>query len=90
MFHVCPVCGQGFEARTSNERFCSQKCKNRFFYLGNKKSKVPPESRICAECGKTFIPKTKRSRFCSRNCGEKNRKRREYHEQRARVLAAKA
>ena len=89
MYHVCEQCGKGFDARTNNEHYCSEKCKKRHYYLLNRKSTAPQETRVCEECGKLFRPKTKRSRFCTRECAEKNRHRRDYNAKRTRILEKK-
>ena len=88
MYHICEQCGKEFEARTNNEHYCSEKCKNQHYYQQNRKSIAPQETRICKECGKAFKPKTKRSYFCSRDCAEKNRHRRDYNAKRNRVPEA--
>lgn len=85
MYHICEECGRGFEASRSGERFCSQACKNRYYYRKNHISEAPREIRVCEECGKEFKPKTKRSRFCCRVCAERKRNRSNFYAKRNRV-----
>lgn len=61
----CEVCGSEFTKRTTNQKFCSNKCKSQ--YRRNKG--FDNVTRICEECGKEFIiNKYSRTKFCSRSC----------------------
>lgn len=71
----CLCCGKAFDVVKHNQKFCCEKCRNK--YHNDKKKKDNPKRR-CIICGKWYTPFHKRQITCaSKECVrilEKNRK----------------
>jgi len=59
---ICVQCGNEFEAKRSDAKFCSDKCRKR-----NKRGTV--ETKTCLICGKQFPTDGKRE-YCPGACSE--------------------
>ena len=67
--HICPVCGNNFEAKRSNTVYCSEKC---YSYSRRHKPKTTkPDSLTCPQCGKNFKPEKKNQKYCCHKCQRK-------------------
>ena len=59
----CVVCGDDFEAKHKNTKYCSDTCRK------IKRENIPLEHlRICINCGKKFINSNGRIKFCDEQC----------------------
>lgn len=61
---VCLQCGEEFEAKRSDAKFCSPKCRQRA-----KRSKQSHDPKVCL-CGKEFVPNHGNQEYCSDDCAE--------------------
>lgn len=52
----CQVCGNEFEARRRDTKYCSRKCQEKAARL-RKQENVNLLEKKCVKCGKTFIAK---------------------------------
>ena len=61
---TCIYCGAEFEAKRSDAKFCSAKCR-----MANKREhqKTP---KICPICGTEFIPNKQHINYCSDECSK--------------------
>lgn len=71
----CLNCGQNFIPRSVTQKYCCEKCGNK--YRRNNKGKMIYPSIIfsCSQCGKTVVTEEgsgdMRTRFCSASCEKK-------------------
>lgn len=63
----CLECGKEFECYRPEAMFCSSRCRDRNYYIKNKKPKAKKE-KICIGCGKPFIPNVGARKFCTAEC----------------------
>lgn len=69
---TCLVCGKEFcptNKRGASPRFCSEKCKGRFYHPP--KAKPEPIAIRCEYCGREFTTKRKGQRYCNSGCAYK-------------------
>lgn len=84
----CEYCGREFEPSRSNQRFCSYKCNQKYWYHNNpeyrarKKAKSQEHKaarldrvRTCAICGKEFKPIRSPQKCCSPECRKEHYRR---------------
>ena len=65
--HICPVCGNSFEAKRCSAVYCSAKCYS--YSRRHQPPKTPkPDILTCPQCGKEFKPENKNQRYCCREC----------------------
>ena len=75
----CKNCGKEFIKTGSNQKYCSTKCKQRYYYhnpsihakkykktKNNQNTTIQPKK--CKTCGEEFIPTDLRQKYCSINC----------------------
>ena len=66
--HECIVCGEYFESKRKNSRFCSGKCEQKW----RRDNGVNLVDSICKECGKKIkVDKYSPNDFCSYSCANK-------------------
>ena len=65
---TCKYCGAEFEAKRSDAKFCSAKCR-----MANKREQQKPTKKICPVCGAEFVGNSNKL-YCSRECYLINRK----------------
>ena len=69
----CQVCGAAFITRSktpSREKFCSAKCRQRFYNIKFNRHHHPPRQLVCQSCGKEFTTVRSRQASCSERCNE--------------------
>ena len=74
MVKVCPVCGEQFKSKRSNQRICfSFKCRRKYEskYKQKRYKKQKYQKRKCSVCNNYFTPKTYHQIYCTLNCGRK-------------------
>ncbi len=91
----CPCCGQTFETYIKQQKYCSEHCQNRDYYLKNRKEllerrklyritgKWSPKILQCPCCGQTFETYIKQQKYCSEHCRNRDyylKNRKEYLE----------
>lgn len=70
---ICPECGESFEARAVNQRFCSARRREKHWRIHGYQRRESI-TFLCAnpKCRKMVVTETnrpdKRTRFCSREC----------------------
>ena len=83
----CPFCKKEFEPENNIKIYCSQKCKDRHYYVHNakklrartakwrkdnpKKKKEYPKKE-CLICKKEFLPKSILNKYCSTKCRDRS------------------
>lgn len=71
----CLQCGAEFTPRTVIQKYCSTKCKYRYYSRHDVNTDYPSITFTCAQCGKTVVTeggvKDKRTRFCCAACEKK-------------------
>lgn len=61
----CDQCGQSFNPRRKDQKYCSRQCKNRSSYARNRQV----AQRICPQCGNEIPPESHANMdYCSRRC----------------------
>lgn len=66
----CEKCGETFQGRKWNARYCSRKCNDRARYDRTRKARYPDPVLACEHCGTEFEKKRIDARFCSDKCGQ--------------------
>jgi 5-methylcytosine-specific restriction endonuclease McrA len=66
----CVQCGKVFLRRSSNHKYCSDKCARKA------NSKKVMRTKTCKECGKEFITDHDKTLYCSSKCSNRYRKKR--------------
>jgi endogenous inhibitor of DNA gyrase (YacG/DUF329 family) len=79
MYRICPTCGNGFNAKTNNEKYCCQSCKIQAMHAREGRAAVH-EQRTCEYCGKEFVSGRRDQRFCSARCRVANNRRLKKHD----------
>lgn len=71
---ICKQCGESFSPRTVVQKFCSQRCCQRYHNTHDMRRERQSITFSCAKCGKVVVTETDRARpdmrtrFCSRQC----------------------
>ncbi len=63
---ICVQCGETFEAKRSDAKYCSKKCRQVF---STRKIRGTKNVKICLICGTEFSTNGKRQ-YCSEQCSE--------------------
>ena len=61
------MCGEKFETNLSFQKYCSNKCKNKYNYL-KQKTKRTYKTGKCIVCGKIFLRQPGNKKCCSKEC----------------------
>lgn len=64
---VCGVCGKEFKKKSTNQIYCTDKCRYKKRY--NYKPKI--SKLVCKKCGKEFESTNKSIKYCSDECRDK-------------------
>ena len=67
MTKPCDICGNPFEVKRKDARYCSAECHTKRKREGRRPDKA------CAACGSSFAPRAARSCYCSRSCRDAGR-----------------
>ena len=67
---VCINCGETFDASREDQKYCSAKCNNAYFY---KQQSGKGKVKECIGCGEKFIAANSKQKFCGLKCEEANR-----------------
>ena len=68
---ICPFCNSEFKTDSEIKRFCSRKCKNKYFQLIAKNQTAAKRSQ-CINPDCTNLTKRSHTRYCSRECYKKH------------------
>ena len=65
----CKTCGKLFVPRSDCNRFCSKRCRKRFYATKMRKiHEANCAEKTCQWCGKAFIPNVGQRKYCSDAC----------------------
>lgn len=59
----CDHCGQPYQPRAANQRYCTSTCSRTARYL-----RRPSFSKVCKHCNSAFESYDKKAKFCTRKC----------------------
>ena len=62
----CAYCGEEFEPKIKDQRYCSRDCSNKDYYLRMKQQ--PARVVKCAWCGEEFKTHYYQQKYCSEEC----------------------
>jgi len=72
----CAECGEAFQPpgkANSRQRFCSERCRNRFHKRGRARPGAPAREVACLHCGARFTTTLSKQLFCSQACSRTHR-----------------
>ena len=64
----CEYCGAEFEARKSNQKYCSARCNWQAY---SERHRGAPVIRKCEYCGEEFETRKSNQKYCSARCRKK-------------------